>query len=82
MNLDKSLAKTVVEINQEANKFRSSILIRTDDKNIDVKSILGLTYSVFSSKTFKLKIQGSDEKEAKIAMSRIFMKNGFPFEIV
>lgn len=80
MNLDKILAKVVVEINQTANKFRSSIVIRTDDKNIDAKSILGLTYTVLSSKAFKLEIHGPDEAEAKIAMTRVFMKNGLPIE--
>lgn len=82
MNLDKTLAKAVVEINQTANKFRSSIVIRTDDKNIDAKSMLGLTYTVLSSKTFKLEIHGPDEAEAKMAMSRVFMKNGLPVETI
>lgn len=80
MNLDKSLAKAVVEINQTANTFRSSIVICTDDKHIDAKSILGLTYSVLSSKTFKLEIHGPDEEKAKIAMVRVFMRNGLPAE--
>lgn len=82
MTLDKSLAKIVVEINQMANKFQSSIVIRTDDKNIDAKSMLGLTYSVLSSRSFKLEVHGPDESEAKVAMSRVFMKNSLPVKVL
>ncbi|MCZ0871382.1 HPr family phosphocarrier protein [Peribacillus sp. AS_2] len=82
MGLNKSLAKVVVEINETANKFQASIVIKTDDKTIDAKSILGLTYTVISSKTFQLEIHGKDEEEAKKAMSHVFWKNNLPVKVV
>lgn len=82
MPLNKTLANTVLEISETANKFQSSIVIRTDTKNIDVKSILGLTYTVLNSQKFQLEIHGPDEKEAKAAMTHIFWKNKFPVEVV
>ncbi|SIS13449.1 phosphocarrier protein [Peribacillus simplex] len=82
MGLNKSLAKVVVEINETANKFQASIVIKTDDKTIDAKSILGLTYTVISSNTFQLEIHGKDEEEAKKAMSHVFWKNNLPVEVV
>jgi phosphocarrier protein HPr len=82
MPLDKTLAKIVVEINETASKFESSIVIRTDHKNIDAKSILGLTYSVLSSRTFKLEIHGPDEEQAKAAMAGVFWKNNLPVEVI
>ncbi|MEF2097336.1 HPr family phosphocarrier protein [Bacillus sp. CFBP9009] len=82
MGLNKSLAKVVVEINETANKFQASIVIKTDDKTIDAKSILGLTYTVISSKTFQLEIHGKDEEDAKKAMSHVFWKNNLPVEVV
>ncbi|MBD8114846.1 HPr family phosphocarrier protein [Priestia megaterium] len=82
MGLNKTLAKVVVEINETANKFQSSIVIKTDDKTIDAKSILGLTYTVLSSKKFELEIHGSDEEDAKKAMSHVFWKNNLPVEVL
>lgn len=82
MTLNKSLAKVVYEINETANKFGSSIVIITDNKTIDAKSILGLTYSVLNSQTFKLEIHGQDEEEAKTAMARVFWKNNLPVEVI
>lgn len=82
MGLNKTLAKVVVEINETANKFQSSIVIKTDDKTIDAKSILGLTYTVLSSKKFELEIHGADEEDAKKAMSHVFWKNNLPVEVL
>ncbi|WJD83549.1 HPr family phosphocarrier protein [Priestia megaterium] len=82
MNLNKALAKVLVEINDTANKFDSSIVIRTDNKNIDAKSMLGLTYAVLDSQTFKIEVHGPDEDQAKIAMSRVFWKNNLPVTVI
>lgn len=82
MPLNKTLAKIVVEINETANKFRSSIVIKTDNKVIDAKSILGLAYTVLSSQTLQLEIHGPDEEEAKSAMARVFWKNNLPVEVI
>ncbi len=82
MLLDKARAQVVIEINQTASKFKSSIVITTDNQSIDAKSILGLTYSILNSKSFKLEIHGPDEKEAKIAMSSVFWKHSLPVEVV
>lgn len=82
MHLNKTLAKIVVEINETANKFKSSIVIRTDNKNLDAKSILGLTYTILNSETFKLEIHGPDEEQAKAAMAGVFWKNNLQVEVI
>ena len=75
-----TLAETVVEINNTASKFESSIVVKTDNKLIDAKSMLGLAYSVLHSRTFYLEIHGSDEEEAKAEMLRVFWKYNLPAE--
>ncbi|MFP3121888.1 HPr family phosphocarrier protein [Ectobacillus funiculus] len=82
MDLNKRFAQMVVEINETANKFKSSIVIRTDNKCIDAKSILGLSYTVLSSQAFKLEIHGLDQEDAKVAMAHVFWKNSLPVEII
>lgn len=62
MDISNTFAQLVVEINKTAQQFQSSIVIKTDDKSIDAKSILGLTYSILSSETFVLEIHGPDEE--------------------
>ncbi|WNS79212.1 HPr family phosphocarrier protein [Domibacillus sp. DTU_2020_1001157_1_SI_ALB_TIR_016] len=62
----------MVEINKTAQQFQSSIVIKTDHKSIDAKSILGLTYSILSSETFVLEIHGPDEEQAKKEMIQVF----------
>lgn len=74
--------KAIVEINQTANKFQSSIVLRTNDKNLDVKSILGLSFTLLSAQTYTLEIHGPDEKEAKSAMAEVFKKHSLIVEIL
>lgn len=81
MGLNKTLAHVVVDINQTANKFESSIVIVTDNQSIDAKSILGLTYTVLNSKSFKLEIYGPDQEEAKKEMLHIFWKYNLPVTV-
>lgn len=81
MAIDKTLAKVVVQINQTANKYQSSIVIKTDNAMIDAKSILGLTNSILTSSSFHLEIHGSDEDQAKTAMQQVFRKNGLPVSV-
>ncbi|OXS78794.1 PTS sugar transporter [Domibacillus enclensis] len=70
--MSNTFAQLVVDINRTAQQFASSIVIKTDQRSIDAKSILGLTYSVLSSKTFELEIHGEDEEEAKKEMVKVF----------
>ncbi|WP_231581321.1 HPr family phosphocarrier protein [Domibacillus enclensis] len=72
MEISNTFAQLVVDINRTAQQFASSIVIKTDQRSIDAKSILGLTYSVLSSKTFELEIHGEDEEEAKKEMVKVF----------
>lgn len=74
--------KAIVEINQTANKFQSSIVLRTNDKNLDVKSILGLSITLLSSQSYTLEIHGSDEQEATSAMADVFKKYSLIVEII
>ncbi|MCY9656464.1 HPr family phosphocarrier protein [Paenibacillus chondroitinus] len=68
--------KAIIEINQAANQFQSSIVIQVGMRFIDVKSILGLSVTLFNNQTYKLDIQGPDEEEAKEVLTRIFDKHG------
>lgn len=68
--------KAIVEINQAANQFQSSIVIQVGTRFIDVKSILGLSVTLFNNQAYKLDIHGPDEKDAIEVMKRIFDKHG------
>ncbi|WP_050183718.1 HPr family phosphocarrier protein [Domibacillus robiginosus] len=81
MEISNTFAEFVVAINKTAQEFQSSIVIKTDRKSFDAKSILGLTYSVLSSKTFELEIHGPDEEEAKKAMTHVFHQHNVPVRV-
>ncbi|UUZ82008.1 HPr family phosphocarrier protein [Paenibacillus sp. P26] len=68
--------KAIVEINQAASRFASSIVVLANEKHIDVKSILGLSLTLFNNQEYKLEIHGPDETEAKAAMADVFQKHG------
>ncbi|MEC0270570.1 HPr family phosphocarrier protein [Paenibacillus anseongense] len=68
--------KAIIEINQAANQFQSSIVIQVGMRFIDVKSILGLSVTLFNNQTYKLDIQGPDEEEAVEVLKGIFDKHG------
>lgn len=46
--------RAIVEINQVANQFQSSIVIKVGKRFIDVKSILGLSITLFSNEVYHL----------------------------
>ncbi|TJY39614.1 HPr family phosphocarrier protein [Cohnella pontilimi] len=66
----------IVEINQTANRYQSSIVIHADNKYIDVKSILGLTLTLIRDELYRLDVHGPDETEAREAMKVVFEKHG------
>jgi phosphocarrier protein HPr len=68
--------RAIVEINQAASQFESSIVLRIDNKFIDVKSILGLTFTLISNNEYVLEIHGADKEEASRVMTDIFDKHG------
>ncbi|WP_336787975.1 HPr family phosphocarrier protein [Paenibacillus sp. MMO-177] len=70
--------RTIVEINQTANTFQSSIVMKVDNRLIDVKSILGLSLSLLHDSQYELEIHGPDELEARAVMARLFEKHGLP----
>ncbi|SDO11069.1 phosphocarrier protein [Paenibacillus sp. yr247] len=70
--------KAIVEINQAVNQFKSSIVIKVGKRFIDVKSILGLSITLFCNEVYLLDIHGPDEVEARLAMVEIFSKHGLP----
>ncbi|WP_286160741.1 HPr family phosphocarrier protein [Virgibacillus sp. 7505] len=76
MSPKKSLIHAVVDINHEASKYESSIVLITGSRVIDVKSMLGLSNSILNSEEYKLEIYGSDEEAAKQAMRKLFAENG------
>ena len=65
----------IVEISQTANKFSSSIVLKYENKYIDVKSILGLFTTLVSSSQYELHVHGPDEVEAQKQMSEVFAKH-------
>jgi phosphocarrier protein HPr len=81
MDVSKTFAEAVAEINRTAQQFQSSIVIKTKYRTVDAKSILGLSHSILMAKSFKLEIYGSDEIEAKREMVSVFKKFALPVEI-
>lgn len=73
--------KAIVAINQAASGFESSIVLRIDNKFIDVKSILGLTFTLISNEEYVLEIHGPDKEEASRVMSEVFEKNGLSVRV-
>lgn len=74
--------RTIVEINQNANLFKSSIVLLMDDKYIDVKSILGLSVTLVKDCEYQLEIHGPDENSAKLTMKGIFERHGLYVKLV
>jgi phosphocarrier protein len=62
----------IIEINRVAVQFQSSIVLRFDNKNIDVKSILGLFTTLTESTVYDLEIRGKDAEAAKTAIVSAF----------
>jgi phosphocarrier protein HPr len=81
MDVSKTFAEAVVEINRTAQQFQSSIVIKTKNRTVDAKSILGLSHSILMAKLFKLEIYGPDEIEAKKEMVSVFKKFELPVEV-
>lgn len=81
MELGPTFARFVVELNKTAQPFQSSIVLKTDHRSIDVKSILGLTHSILTSKKFQLEIHGSDEEKAKEEMVQVFRDFHIPVQV-
>jgi len=65
----------IVEISQTANKFSSSIVLKYENKYIDVKSILGLFTTLVSASQYELHVHGPDEAEARKQMQEVFNKH-------
>lgn len=73
--MKRKLTEAIVEINHTANRFESSIVLLVNDKHIDVKSMLGLSISLFHDDTFMLEIHGPDEEQAKEALIKAFVNH-------
>ncbi|KAF6580285.1 HPr family phosphocarrier protein [Paenibacillus sp. SEL1] len=71
----------VVEIAQTASKFTSSIVLHSENKYIDVKSILGLFTTLVSSHSYELHVHGPDAEEAKKAIIEVFKKHGLHISV-
>lgn len=80
--MKRKLTEAIVEINHTANRFESSIVLLVNDKHIDVKSMLGLSISLFHDDTFMLEIHGPDVEEAKEAMLKVFVYHGLRVSLI
>lgn len=74
--------ETIIEIAKKASEFKSSIVLSTNNKHIDVKSILGLSITLMTSYDFTLEIHGPDEEEAKKEMVKVFHNSGLHVVII
>jgi phosphocarrier protein len=79
--MDEKAIRLLVEINQTASNFTSSIVLRVGNKFIDVKSIVGLSLTLMTSQGFALEIYGPDDDAAKLAMVQIFKKHGISVNV-
>lgn len=74
--------RAIVDINKKAADFKSSIVLRIGDtKFIDVKSMLGLSVTLYKTHEYRLEIHGPDEEEAKAAMIEVFNKHHLDVEV-
>lgn len=73
MSTNKNAA--IVEISQTANRFSSSIVLKYENKYIDVKSILGLFTTLVDNSEYELHVHGPDEAEARQQMIEVFAKH-------
>ena len=71
----------IVEISQTANKFSSSIVLKYENKYIDVKSILGLFTTLVSSSPYELHVHGPDEADARAQMLEVFAKHSLDVKL-
>lgn len=74
--------RVIVEINQAANQFQSSIVLKVENRHIDVKSILGLSITLLSNQQYELQIHGPDESEARSVMVELFRKHELSVTLV
>ncbi|WP_373229124.1 HPr family phosphocarrier protein [Cohnella sp.] len=74
--------RAIVEINRNANLFKSSIVLHVGNKCIDVKSILGLTVTLAKDYEYRLEIHGPDEAYAEVTMKEIFKKHGLQVTMI
>ncbi|MGG4484196.1 HPr family phosphocarrier protein [Paenibacillus illinoisensis] len=80
--MKRKITEAIMEVNHTANQFKSSIVLLVQGKSIDVKSMLGLSITLFHDDEFKMEIHGPDEQEAKHAMQTVFAKNGLVVEFI
>jgi len=76
---DKNAA--IVEISQTANRFTSSIVLKFENKYIDVKSILGLFTTLINTSQYELHVHGPDEALAKETMLAVFEKHNLNIKL-
>lgn len=82
MEISKTFAQAIVELNRTAQQFKSSIVIITKNGTVDAKSILGLSNSILMSNSFQLEILGPDQEIAKKEMGAVFRKYGLSVKIL
>lgn len=62
---------------QKANEFNSSIWVEKDERKVNAKSLLGvLSLGIEGGSTIKIIVDGSDEKEAIEALTKL-VESGF-----
>lgn len=74
--------QAVVDIAQTAGKFKSSVVLRFENKYIDAKSILGLFTTLVDSTEYELHVHGPDAEEAKKAVAEAFERHGLKVKVV
>ncbi|RSL34029.1 HPr family phosphocarrier protein [Salibacterium salarium] len=71
----------MTNIVHKAHEFKSSIVLHTQNRTVDVKSFLGVSISLIRGSESILEIHGEDEEEAKEEMVKAFSNYGMDVEI-
>lgn len=75
-------ARPAMELVLYANKFEEEISIETDDKKVDVKSILGLmSLGMYKGQVFNIYVNGPKEEEVLEKLSNLLVGNGLAEKI-
>ena len=69
--------RSVALLVQTASKFSSRIYIKSEDKNVNAKSIMGiLSMGISDGQELQLVAEGSDERQAIPALEQFFLTGG------
>lgn len=73
-NVDKEYKNPIAELVQVACQFESDIMLESDDRRINAKSIMGImAFNPSKGMSINIVVDGRDEEEALSAMERFLI---------